>query len=320
MAVLYLTEREVAELLDMRTPMDVVKQAFDRWAAGEADNVPRVRAKGRGIVLHSMSAAADYLGVVGWKNYTTTRSGARFHTALYDSTSGEMIALIESDWLGRLRTGATTGVAAEWMAAPNASDVGIFGAGKQAATQLSAIATARAVKQAYVYSRDEPKRAAFAEEQSAALGIEVIPVDRPQDAAEDVSIVVTATTSRVPVFACEWLSEGTFVAAIGSNWPDKAEIDDVTIRRADRIVCDDVEACRSEAGDFRAALEAGTFDWSRAVNLTEVVAGRAPGRGAASEITLFKSVGLAIEDIALAAKAVERARAFQRGHWIEWPR
>jgi ornithine cyclodeaminase/alanine dehydrogenase len=195
--------------------------------------------------------------------------------------------------------------------------MGLFGAGKQAATQLAAVVAARPVRKAFVYSRNEPKRAAFAEVQSAALGIEVVPVDRPQDAVEELPIVVTATTSREPVFAGEWLEEGAFVAAVGSNWLDRAEIDDATIRRADRIVCDSVEACRHEAGDFQASLERGTFDWRRAANLADVVAGKAVGRCNLSEISLFKSVGLALEDIALAAKVVELASGRGIGRTIE---
>jgi len=129
-------------------------------------------------------------------------------------------------------------------------------------------------------------------------------------------IVVTATTSSAPVFDGNDLSEGTLVCAVGSNWPQRAEIDVHTIRRADNVVCDSREACRLEAGDFREAIEKGVFDWSRAVDLADVVAGRAVGRNNRQSVTLFKSVGLAIEDVALGATLVERARARGAGRWI----
>ena len=150
-----------------------------------------------------------------------------------------------------------------------AAEMGLFGTGKQARTQLEAISIARPIKRCFVYSRDEEARERFAIEMAAKLGIEVAPVDRPGEAAADLPIVVTATNSASPVFDGNDLSEGTLVCAVGSNWLRKAEIDPNTIRRADNVVCDSVEACRHEAGDFEAAIG------KRNVRL---VAGRRSGR------------------------------------------
>ncbi len=288
MPVLYLTEHDVEQLLDMRTAIETVEEAFRQLADGKAMNVPRVRAKAPGIVLHSMSAAAEYLGLVGWKNYTTTQNGAQFLVGLYDAQAGGMVALIEADRLGQFRTAATSAVAVEWMANLEAAEMGLFGTGKQARTQLEAISIARPIKRCYVYSRDEERREKFATEMSAQLGIEIAPVDRPGEAAADLPIVVTATNSSSPVFDGNDLAEGTLVCAVGSNWPRRAEIDTHTIRRADNVVCDSVEACQREAGDFAAALENGIFDWSRAVDLAEVVAGRAVGRNNPQSVTLVQ--------------------------------
>jgi alanine dehydrogenase len=307
MSALFLSEADVERLLNIDIAMEVCEEAFRRLAAGEAENIPRSRARGPGIILHAMSAAAGYLSLVGWKFYTTTRSGARFHLGLYDA-SGALVALVEADKLGQLRTGATTGVAVEAMALPGAGEMGLFGTGWQAESQLAAVVKARPVKVAYVYSRNEQKRNDFAARMSASLGIDVRAVDRPQEAAEDLPIVVTATTSREPVFDGACLAEGTLVCAVGSNWLSKAEIDSHVIRRADNIVCDSVAACRLEAGDFVEALEKGIFDWSRAVDLCDVVAGKATGRNMRESITLFKSVGLALEDVALAGALVQLAR------------
>ncbi|HWB10294.1 MAG TPA: ornithine cyclodeaminase family protein [Pirellulales bacterium] len=306
--MVYLTEADVTRLLNIRLAIDAVEEAFKRLAAGEASNVPRQRAKAPGIVLHSMSATGQYLGLVGWKCYTTTKQGARFLVGLYDAQTGELVALIEADRLGQLRTGAATAVAAAAMAVAGAAEAGIFGAGHQAETQLAAVATVRKLKRAFVYSRNESKRVAFAERMTAELNLEVVPVDRPQEAAAELPIVITATTSTEPVFDGHDLAEGTFVAAVGSNWLTRAEIDATVVRRADNIVCDSVEACRREAGDFVDALQKGVFDWSRAVDLAEVVAGRAVGRSRAESLTLFKSVGLAVEDVALGGKLLELAR------------
>lgn len=310
MTALYLTESDVERLLDIRTAVHVVEQAFGKLAEGEAQNVVRARVRSPGIVLHTMSAAAAYINVVGWKCYTTTSGGGgKFLVGLYDAQTGNLVALIEADRLGQLRTAATTGVAVQWMADPDATEVGLIGTGWQARGQLAALAAVRPVQVAYVYGRNDDRRQRFADEMSHELGIEVRAVDRPQEAVEELPIVVTATNSREPVLHGMWLAERTLVCAIGSNYLNRAEIDADTIRRSDHIVCDSVAACRTEAGDFTDAVERGMFDWSQAGELCDVVAGRAVGRGSRGGVSLFKSVGLAIEDVALGSRLLELARA-----------
>lgn len=314
---MYFTEQDVERVLDMPLAVETVEEAFRRLGGGEAENVPRARVRAPGIVLHTMSAAAGYLGLVGWKFYTTTRQGAKFLVGLVDSQSGSLVALIEADRLGQLRTGATTGVAVRYLSPHDAGEVGLFGAGKQARTQLAAVKAVRPIRRAFVYCRTASARQAFAQECSSYLGIEVIPVDRPREAAEELPLVITATNSPDPVFDGHWLSEGALVAAVGSNWLNRAELDDTVIRRADAIVCDDVECCRREAGDFVAAHEKGLFDWSKAASLADVVAGRVPGRRRNDSIVMFKSVGMAVEDVALGARFFERAR--KQGLGIPFP-
>lgn len=308
MNVLYLNEAEVLRLVDMRAAVDAVEEAFRRLGTGEAVNVPRERAQVPGFVLHTMSAAAPYLGLAAWKAYSTTPRGGRFLVGLYELATGRLAALIEADHLGRLRTGATTAVAVSWLADRNTSELGLFGAGRQAERQLEAVVAVRPIKRAFVYCRTAERRLAFAEYMSARLGIEVVPVDRPQEAASELPLIITATTSRMPVFDGLDLEEGSLVCAVGSNWLNRAEIDVHVVRRADNVVCDSVEACRREAGDFVEAIERGIFDWQRAVNLADVITGQAVGRSRAESVVLFKSVGLAIEDLAVGAVALARAR------------
>lgn len=308
MPALYLTESDVTRLIDIRQAIDVIEEAFVKLAAGEASNVPRQRAKAPGIVLHSMSAGASYLGLVGWKCYTTTKTGARFLAGFYEADSGELAALFEADRLGQLRTGAVTAVAAKCMALPDAAEAGLFGAGHQAEMQLAAVAAVRPLKRAFVFCRTADNREQFAARMAAELGIDVVPVDRPESAVADLPIVITATSSAEPVFDGRDVAEGAFVAAVGSNWLSRAEIDSIVVGRAENIVCDSVEACRHEAGDLAAALDKGAFDWPRAVDLCDVVAGRAVGRIRPESITLFKSVGLALEDVALGGRLLALAR------------
>ncbi len=306
---LLLREADVRRLLDMRTTIDVVEAAFLHWSQGEANNIPRHRATAPGVVLHTMGAAAGYLGYVGVKSYTTTRSGAHFHVLLYNASSGELEAIIEADYLGQLRTGAATGVAIAYLAPPETHELGLFGAGKQARTQLMAAAAVRKIRRAFVYSRHEATRQRFAVEMSEQLGIEVVSVDRPSAAAEDLPLVITATTSATPVVDSREVNAAALVCAVGSNWPQRCELDVATVQLADMVVCDSVAACRAEAGDLLLAESAGAFAWSNAVELTDVIAGRSGGRPQQGHRVLFKSVGLAIEDVAVAAKVVELARA-----------
>ncbi len=317
MSVLFLSEEDVQRLVDMGTAIDAVEEAFRELAAGRAENVPRMRARAPGIILHTMSAACAYRQLVGFKAYTTTRQSARFHVMVYDATSGELRAVIEADHLGRLRTGAASGVATEAMARLDARYVGVFGSGRQARTQLEAVCRVRPIERAEVYSPHEERRTAFAAEMSAKCGVEVVPVPLPDQAAADKDIVITATSSQVPVFDGRVLADGTHLNVIGSNFLHKAEIDVTTVQMADIIVCDSIAQCRQEAGDFAAAIEQGVTDWSLMHELADVVTGRATGRATPEQVTLFKSVGLAIEDIALAARVLERAEQEGAGRRLD---
>ncbi len=308
MAILFLTEAEVRQVLTMELAVAAVEDGFRRMAAGEAMNVPRRRARTPDVILHTMSAGCAGYGLVGFKAYTTSGTGNRFHVVLYDGSTGEMVAMIEADWLGRIRTGAASGVATAHMARPDASEVGILGGGAQARTQLLAMCAVRPITEAHVYCRNAQQREQFAAEMEKLCGISVVPVRRPEEAVEDMDIVITATTSREPVLNGEWLREGTHLNAIGSNALNRAELDATTIRRADVIVADSVEQCQIEAGDFVVALEQGILHWSRVHELADVVAGRQTGRPTPESITLFKSLGLAIEDLAVARVVLQRAK------------
>ena len=308
MPALYLTEDDVREVMDMPTAINVVETAFREFAQGNAVNIPRQRAQAPGVMLHTMSAGAKYLGLVGWKNYTTTREAARFHVAIYD-TDGVMLALIEADHLGRIRTGAASGVATEFMARPDSKVVGIFGTGRQARTQLKAVCTVRNIERVDVFSPNAERREQFAEEMAAWCDTDVIAVHTPEEAAADKDIIITATSSKTPVFDGASMNDGTHLNVIGSNFLAKSEVDVTTLRRIDHFVCDSVEQCKMEAGELATAVEEGIRSWSSMHDLADVVAGRETGRATPQDNTLFKSVGLAIEDVAIAGEILTRAKA-----------
>lgn len=309
MAALYLSEDDVAWLLDIDTAIECVEEAFLQWGQEQAENEPRRRVRaGEGSMLHVLSAGAEYLGFSGYKVYTTTRAGARFQFGLFDAKTGQPAAMIEANLLGQMRTGAASAVATKYMARPDAKIVGCFGTGFQARAQLKAVCSVRRIERVEVYGRHDDRRKAFADEMSELCNVPVIPVHSPEDVAAEKDIVICATSSPLPLFDGHALAEGTHLNVIGSNYITKSEIDVTTLRRADHIVCDSRDACKLEAGDFVPALEDGSLDWSRVHELADVVHGRETGRANPEDITLFKSVGLALEDLAVAVRILEKAR------------
>jgi ornithine cyclodeaminase/alanine dehydrogenase-like protein (mu-crystallin family) len=318
MPVLLLTEDNVRQVLTMDMALEAVELGLRKLALDEAHNVPRSRVQTDHSMLHILSASAKTMGVLGYKAYCTSAKGAFFHLALQDGKTGALLALMQADYLGQMRTGAASGVATQYMARPDASEVGLFGSGKQARTQALAVCRARKVRRIQVYSRNEERRAAFAREMSQLCQCEVEPVPRPEQAAEDKDIVITATNSREPVVNGHWIAEGTHLNVVGSNFLTKAEIDAVSVRRCDIVVVDSKDQARLEAGDFVQALEDGSLHWADVHELGQVIVGRYTGRAHPQDVTLFKSLGTGIEDVAVAARVYAAAQAADVGRVIDW--
>ncbi len=318
MPILVLSEDDVRQVLTMDLALEAVEEGLRKFALDEGQNVSRSRVQTDHSMLHVMSASAKTLGVLGTKLYVTSRKGSHFHLALYDGKAGTLQALIQADYLGQMRTGAASGVATEYMARPEASEVGLFGSGKQARTQLQAVCAVRKITRVQVYSPNEEHRRQFAVEMSERCETEVEPVPRPEMAAEDKDIIITATTSREPVLNGNWVAEGTHLNVVGSNFLAKAEIDAVTVRCSSSIVVDSKEQARLEAGDFVQALEEGSIHWANIHELGQVIVGRYTGRAHPEDKTLFKSLGIAIEDVAVAARVYEKAKAAGLGRLLEW--
>jgi ornithine cyclodeaminase/alanine dehydrogenase-like protein (mu-crystallin family) len=307
-SILYLTEAEVAQLVTMDLALEAVETAFRKLGLDEAENVPRRRCQTDHVMLHVLPAAAKTLGAIGFKAYTTSKQGARFHVTLYDPRSGAMTAIMEADMLGQFRTGAASGVATKKLARPDAATVGCLGTGKQARTQILAVCKVRPVKTVKVHGRDTARRAAFAAQLATETGVEVMPVERAEDAVRGQDVVITATSSREPVLAGEWLSEGSHLNLVGSNLLAKAEADVEVFRRASMVTVDSKEQARLEAGDFVQALQQGVLHWDDIFDLSPVLLGKYPGRESARDVTVFKSLGLGVEDVALAVRVQQLAR------------
>lgn len=317
MPVLYLTEDEVRQILTMELAIEGVEAGLRKMALEEAFNNPRARSQTDHAMLHVLSAAAKTLGVLGFKAYTTSKKGTRFHVTLYDGKTGEMSALMQADFLGQMRTGAASAVATKHLARKDATTCGIFGSGKQARTQLLGISKVRKLTKAHVWSPTETNRNAFATEMSAICGIEVIPVATPEEAARNLDIICTATTAREPILKGEWLSPGQHLNIAGSNFLGKSEIDIEVVKRSNLIVIDSKDQGKIEAGDFMEALDKRALEWSDVTELGRIVAARSSGRESPEAITLFKSLGIGLEDIAVGVKVLTNAKAAGIGKLLD---
>jgi len=305
---LLLREAHVTELLDIETAIAAVEEVLRDQAEGQATNRPRYRVAMPASQLHVMAAGDKRLGVTGLKAYNASRKGARFLVLLYDAESGDMLAMIEADRLGQMRTGAASSVATRYMARTDAATVGIFGTGWQAESQLMAVCAVRHIKSIKAYGRNAERREAFARKMTSLLRVEVTGANSPEEAARGQSIVITATSAREPVLKGEWIDPGTHLNVVGSNFLSKSEVDVETIKRASIIAVDSIEQSRIEAGDLMPAIERGVISWESVTELGRIVAGRDPGRTSEGEITLFKSNGLALEDISTALRVYNLAR------------
>ena len=314
---LLLTETDVENLLDMPSALEAVESVLRQHAEGRASNHARRRVSLPGSGLNVMFAGAPEFGALGLKAYTIARSGARFYTMLFDAEGGELLAILQSDRLGQLRTGAATGVATKYLARADAKTMGLYGAGWQAESQLEAVAAVRDLERVVVHSRSEENRKAFAEKMGERIGMEIETTHAPDEpAAQD--IVVTVTSSHEPVLYGEWLRPGTHVNAAGSNSLLKSEIDRDVVRRASFVSVDSREEIGLEAGDLMPSLETGAILPEAVYEIGQVIAGHMKGRHGPEDITLFASQGLAIEDMAVARIVYDRAVERDMGRDIEF--
>ena len=283
-------------------------------ALGTATNRPRERVtSGPDVHLNSMRASAPDLGVFGFKTYSVASGVYRFLLYLYDAGTGDLLCILEANRLGQLRTGAASGVAAKYMAREDASVVGVLGSGFQARTQLEAVCKVRDVSAARVYSPTAGHRRTYADEMSRSLGVDVTAVESPALAVAGADILVTVTDSSTPVFEGAWLGPGMHVTAVGGADPYVTELDGPTLQRADVLVVDDVAQARIESGELIMATSRGLILWERVRELWQIVGGMAVGRTGPDDITLFKSLGMALWDIAAAKVVYEKAVAQRVG-------
>jgi ornithine cyclodeaminase/alanine dehydrogenase-like protein (mu-crystallin family) len=303
--VILLTEDDVVRLLPMDEAIAAMRETFRALATGDAVNQPRRRLHlPTGSVLHSMAGAAG--AYFGTKIYSTNvRHGAHFFLLLFDAATAEPLAMIESNHLGQIRTGAASGYATDILASPQACTLGVIGSGFQARAQVDAVLSVREIGEVRVYSRRKEKREAFAADCERSFGVSACATESAEAAVRDADIVVTATFSKDPVIEDAWIRPGAHINAIGSNNPQRRELPAGLIARASLIAVDSIEQSRIESGDLILAWAAEDWNTPRLVELKDAAfAHRVP-----DDITIFKSNGLGVEDVAAGALIYEKARA-----------
>lgn len=323
-----LTLDDVEAVLTMPDTIDAVEEAFRQYALGTVQVPLRIGVKipshngFHGVMQAHVGGGIDALAVKTGSMYRDNPQehgmpAILLYIMLFNPVDGSLLSLMDGDHVTAMRTAAVCGVATKYLARADAEVLGLFGAGVQGRTQVRAINEVRPLKLVKVFDIIPGKAAEFSQEMSADLGIKVSAVEEPRAAVVGCDIVSTATNSKTPVFEWKWLQEGTHVNAIGSHSPDVQELDSDTVARV-KVVVDSREAALAEAGDLIIAIREGLLsDDDIYAELGELITGAKNGRSGESEITLFKSVGLALQDAATAALAYRLAKERGVGSEVE---
>jgi ornithine cyclodeaminase/alanine dehydrogenase-like protein (mu-crystallin family) len=303
---LILREADIQELVEMDDVIAAVELAMAELGEGTAQNEPRRRLFPPGGLLNVMFATYPGGKCTGVKAYSVANGRARFLLTVF-GLDGSLQALIEADFLGTYRTGAASAVAIRHLGPRVPATVALIGAGWQATSQALALSRVLTIKELRIFSRNAERRTNFAREQGEQLGIGAVAVATAEQAVRGADVVVTMTTSKSPVIEADWVEPNALVIAAGSNYSHKTELPAELVERAQSVVVDQLAAAQLESGDLIQAHAAGKFDWGRAVEFGDVVAGKwkrpdKPG------ITLFESHGLAIWDLAAASTVLPAAR------------
>jgi alanine dehydrogenase len=297
----HITEQDVLRLLDMPQAISLMRDAFRGLAAGQVVNHPRRRVMlPTGSVLHYMAAGnQSYFGA---KIYSSNpKTGAHFLFLLYRSEDATPLAIIEANHLGQIRTGAASGYATDVLARQDAQVLGVLGSGFQAETQVDAVAEVRRLTEIRIWSRRPERREAFAARLREKGHAGAIAAESAEAAVRGADILVTATNAKDPVFDAGWVSPGTHINATGSNQAKRRELPAEILNRAALIAVDSKDQAEMESGDLLLARAEGQWNGEGVVELAVV-----KGRNSPEDITIFKSNGLAIEDVVTAGWVYEQ--------------
>ena len=306
--MLYLCEQDVLTILTMPAAIELVDGAFRMLADGSAINHLRRRiVMPNGATLAYMAAATPkYFGT---KVYSVhPKGGMHFQVLIFRTEDAMPLATIEANHMGQIRTGAASGVATKYMARTDADTMAVIGTGFQAETQIAAASAVRKLREVRVWSRDAARREAFAARVSQKLGLNIRATVTAREAVEDAMIIATATFAKNPGVEQEWVARGAHINAIGANRLTNRELPTALVYESGALVAvDSIEDSKDESGDLMIPLQERPDLKFSAIELYEVVSGRVPGRTSNSQITIFKSNGIATEDVVAGGFVYEEA-------------
>ena len=299
---LFLSEKDVAALVEMKEVVRAVEDCFKHEAKGDAVNSQRTRSISHGAILNVMHASLPYLNRAGVKCYLSSSKGTRFVFILFGLDDAEPLAVMGADVLGRFRTGAASAVATKHLFKRSHFDFALCGAGKQALTQVRAMGEVASMKSVRVWSPHGGRRESLVKDLQN-FGFPASAHESLTDSLSGAEVVSSITTSKEPFLTPKLVQSASHLNLCGSNTPSRAEASPECVGEFQTVVVDDLVQSKFEAGDLLGAAAHGTFAWENAVELKEVVAGNVRPRGR----TIFKSNGVAIEDVAAASLVYDKA-------------
>jgi alanine dehydrogenase len=312
-APMWISETDVAQLLSLEEAIDVLAAAYRLQAAGVAASMTRAHLREGDAILHAVGGSMAGAGVAGTKTWLYTPGGAAPLLVLFSLEDGRALGVVEAFALGQMRTAATSGLGTRLLARADASSLALLGTGKQAFSQAQAVVAVRPIEEIRLVGRDASRRGLLAARLREELRLTVTEFGDVAPAVEGAAVVTTITRAAQPVLSGDAISPGTHINAIGAIVPSRRELDERAVARADLVVADSVAQAREDAGELRAAVDAGLLDWSKVRGLDEVVdedpaALRGPG-----EVTLFKALGVGLSDVAIGLEVLRRAQASGSG-------
>lgn len=320
---LWITEADVVAMMDMTGAIRALEAGLAVEARGGAVNMTKTHVEwdvdGGHATLHAIGAAFAGRGIVGTKTWSHTPGGAMPLLILFDAATGALRAIIEAFAMGQYRTAAASGVATDRLARPEADELAIVGTGKQAITQVAAVAAVRRLRRVRVFGRDEARRTAFARRIETDLGLAAEGVTSVADAVRDAPVVTLVTRAREPFLEASMLARGTHVNAVGAIVPAAAEVARDVFARCARVVVDTVPTAQRLSRELIDAFgPAGEARWSGVQSLASLV-GSGERRREADDLTLFKALGMGVSDLALGIELHEQARREGRGRSMPLP-
>ncbi len=306
--VVYLSDSDVRSLVSVDDAFAVTDDLFKDAAQGHVDNHPTTELNVPKGFFRLKAGTALGLDVYGFKAYGGVARAGRYLVFVYTMSTGVLEGIVEARFLTEIRTGAVSAVGTKYLANPGGGTLGIIGTGREARAQLTAMHHVRPLTNVKAYSRSTEKRETYAKEMTERLGVEVTAVATAEEAIRGMDLVVTITSTSEPVLYGAWLAEGCHVSAVGATTPERCELDVECFERAAVVAVEHMPQAMAELGEIQEAVKQGRFSWDRVNELGDIIGGKAKGRTAPNQITIFDTVGVGTEDVAIASYALKKAR------------